>query len=59
MHKSCIKKPSCLDMSQITGSFRVSKKAGVVASLVRYMVFRHSGMIHLSPALFAVHVTLG
>jgi hypothetical protein len=36
MHKNCIQKPNCLDMSQMTSSFGVSQMPGFVASQKDY-----------------------
>jgi hypothetical protein len=36
MHKNCIQKPNCLDMSQMTSGFGVSQMPGFVASKKDY-----------------------
>jgi hypothetical protein len=40
MHKNCIQKPNCLDMSQMTSGFGVSQMPGFVASKKDYRMVK-------------------
>jgi hypothetical protein len=40
MHKNCIQKPNCLDMSQMTSCFGVSQMPGFVASKKDYRMVK-------------------
>jgi hypothetical protein len=56
MHKNCIPKPNCLDMSQMTSSFGVSQMPGFVASFMVVLTYcgNRRGIV-----LGSLHLLLG
>ena len=48
MHKNCIQKSNCLDMSQMTSGFGVSQMPGFVANKKDYRMERNPNSIAIN-----------